>query len=129
MKKILLTIVFLFIGAVVYTSKLLIDRISPKLSQAVQQIEDLNDLAVHETTLIFDSAGNKIGELSGKRRYNIDIDNLDAMTIRAFLAAEDANFYNHSGISLSGIARAIWVNYRSSKTLQGASTISQQKAL
>ena len=41
---------------------------------------------------------------------------------------EDASFYEHSGVSLKGILRALWTNYRAGKTLQGASTISQQVA-
>jgi len=42
------------------------------------------------------------------------------------LAVEDRNFYSHRGISLTGIARAMWVNLRAGKLVQGGSTITQQ---
>ncbi len=44
----------------------------------------------------------------------------------AVLAAEDANFFRHPGLSLSGIARAAWVNFRGGEVRQGGSTLTQQ---
>uniref|UniRef100_B0SW02 Penicillin-binding protein, 1A family n=1 Tax=Caulobacter sp. (strain K31) TaxID=366602 RepID=B0SW02_CAUSK len=46
----------------------------------------------------------------------------------AFLAAEDKRFYKHGAIDPYGIARAAWVNHRARRTVQGASTLSQQLA-
>jgi penicillin-binding protein 1A len=46
----------------------------------------------------------------------------------AFLAAEDKRFYKHGAIDPYGIARAAWVNHRAGRTVQGASTLSQQLA-
>lgn len=46
----------------------------------------------------------------------------------AFLAAEDKRFYQHGAIDPHGIARAAWVNHRAGRTVQGASTLSQQLA-
>lgn len=46
----------------------------------------------------------------------------------AFLAAEDRRFYKHGPIDPYGIARAAWVNHRAGRTVQGASTLSQQLA-
>jgi penicillin-binding protein 1A len=46
----------------------------------------------------------------------------------AFMAAEDRRFYQHGAIDPYGIARAAWVNQRSGRTVQGASTLSQQLA-
>ena len=44
----------------------------------------------------------------------------------ALIAVEDRDFYNHFGISLKGIARAIWVNLRAGRFAQGGSTLTQQ---
>jgi len=44
----------------------------------------------------------------------------------AFLAAEDKRFYKHGAIDPYGIVRAAWVNHRAGRTVQGASTLSQQ---
>jgi penicillin-binding protein 1A len=46
----------------------------------------------------------------------------------AFMAAEDKRFYKHGPIDLYGIARAAFVNWKAKRTVQGASTLSQQLA-
>lgn len=46
--------------------------------------------------------------------------------VHAVLAAEDAGFYRHVGLSLRGIARAAWVNLRGGELRQGGSTLTQQ---
>lgn len=51
--------------------------------------------------------------------------------VHAFLAAEDQNFFNHGGIDVSGIGRAMFknvFNVMSGKRLEGGSTITQQVA-
>ncbi|MEO8275493.1 MAG: PBP1A family penicillin-binding protein [Thermoanaerobaculia bacterium] len=47
-------------------------------------------------------------------------------TVRAVLAAEDSSFFEHPGISFTGILRAVWVNLRGSGVMQGGSTLTQQ---
>src|SRR6185295_15846836 len=42
------------------------------------------------------------------------------------LAAEDASFFEHGGISLRGIARAALVNLKAGTVRQGGSTLTQQ---
>lgn len=44
----------------------------------------------------------------------------------AFIAAEDKRFYEHNGADTRAIVRAAWSNWRSGKTVSGASTITQQ---
>ncbi|MFL6196495.1 MAG: transglycosylase domain-containing protein [Thermoanaerobaculia bacterium] len=46
--------------------------------------------------------------------------------VAAVIAAEDDGFYRHAGVSVSGIARAIWVNVRGGEVRQGGSTLTQQ---
>jgi penicillin-binding protein 1B len=46
--------------------------------------------------------------------------------IHAVLAAEDASFFRHAGLSVSGIVRAAWVNLRGGGVSQGGSTLTQQ---
>ena len=52
----------------------------------------------------------------------------DAPTLlpAALIAVEDRNYYSHHGISLKGIARAMWVNLRAGRFVQGGSTLTQQ---
>ncbi len=43
------------------------------------------------------------------RRYPVQIKEVPEQLKQAFLATEDARFYEHSGIDYKGIARAIWL--------------------
>ncbi|HEX9809712.1 MAG TPA: PBP1A family penicillin-binding protein [Alphaproteobacteria bacterium] len=47
---------------------------------------------------------------------------------RAVVAVEDARFYSHFGLDLIGLARAVLVNLREGRIVQGGSTITQQLA-
>lgn len=45
---------------------------------------------------------------------------------QAFLAIEDRRFYEHDGVDLRGVLRALWVNLRAGRSVQGGSTITMQ---
>lgn len=80
---------------------------------------------------IFSRDGEKIGELYSKKegvRYLTPLDQMPENLLNAFLAAEDATFYEHGGVNYSAILRAIWVNVVSGQKRQGASTITLQTA-
>ncbi|MCU0311546.1 MAG: PBP1A family penicillin-binding protein [Acidimicrobiales bacterium] len=70
---------------------------------------------------------NSIAQLSGGvDRVNVTYDRLPPVLIDAVLAAEDREFYDHSGVDPVGIARALWANLRNQDVQQGGSTITQQ---
>ena len=79
-----------------------------------------------QVTRVLSSDGSVLAELFTERRTVVKIGDLPPHVKLAVLAAEDANFYEHHGLDYLGIARAVWVNLRHSKTKQGASTITQQ---
>ncbi|GFO71034.1 penicillin-binding protein 1B [Bathymodiolus japonicus methanotrophic gill symbiont] len=59
-------------------------------------------------------------------RVLVKLDEVPKTLIQGLLATEDRDFYQHMGISLKGIARAMWINLRAGKMVQGGSTITQQ---
>lgn len=61
-----------------------------------------------------------------ERRTVVAFDKIPDAAKLAFLAAEDARFYEHEGLNYLGMLRALWVNFRAGKTIQGGSTITQQ---
>jgi len=65
----------------------------------------------------------KIGSIN---RTNVALSAVSLDAQHAVLAAEDKNFYSESGISYTGIARALWADVRGHEILQGGSTITQQ---
>jgi penicillin-binding protein 1A len=79
-----------------------------------------------QVTRVLAGDGSVMAELFTERRTVVKLAELPAHVKLAVLAAEDANFYEHTGLNYLGIARAFWVNLRHKKTKQGASTITQQ---
>lgn len=58
----------------------------------------------------------------------IGLDNISKYMVDATISIEDKNFYNHKGFDFPRIIKAMYINIINRKTLQGASTISQQYA-
>ena len=59
-------------------------------------------------------------------RILIKLEEAPDLLINGLLASEDRDFYQHFGVSLKGIARAIYANLRAGGMVQGGSTITQQ---
>lgn len=77
---------------------------------------------------IYSEEGHLIGEFGTERRKFVPLKDIPKPLQDALLAVEDSDFYNHSGIDFSGIARAFGHNILHPRTKQGASTITQQLA-
>lgn len=78
---------------------------------------------------VYDAEGNKTAELiaEGTNRTYVKIENIPKHVREAFIAIEDARFYEHNGIDIKGIIRAGVKGVASGfKTTEGASTITQQ---
>ncbi len=59
-------------------------------------------------------------------RILVRLDEVPATLVKALIAVEDRGFYQHWGISPRAVARAMWVNLRSGRVVQGGSTLTQQ---
>jgi penicillin-binding protein 1B len=59
-------------------------------------------------------------------RVLIKLEEAPDTLIKGLLASEDRDFYQHFGVSLKGIARALLANVRAGGMIQGGSTITQQ---
>ncbi|MFT2111073.1 transglycosylase domain-containing protein [Marinomonas sp. 2405UD68-3] len=70
-----------------------------------------------------------IGHLFGGNTEGREIlthNQLPQTLITTLIAIEDRDFYQHFGISITGIARAVWVNFVEGERRQGGSTLTQQ---
>ena len=91
-----------------------------KISPAIE-IKNANSF------MLFDSNNEVFFQGSGSREW-ISLDDISPYLIEATINTEDKNFYNHIGFDYLRILKALVVNVTSGKTVQGASTITQQYA-
>ncbi|MBE3572155.1 MAG: PBP1A family penicillin-binding protein [Moorella humiferrea] len=81
------------------------------------------------TTFIYDKNGQLVEELHGEQnRIVVPLEKIPKDLQNAVVAIEDARFYQHHGIDLKAIFRALWINLRSGGIREGGSTITQQLA-
>ena len=86
-----------------------------------------NTVRLSPSVKIVDASGSIISHSGYDGRY-IQLSDLPPHVTDAVLAIEDRRFRYHFGIDPIGLARAVYINYRSSRRLQGGSTITQQLA-
>jgi penicillin-binding protein 1A len=96
------------------------------------QLPDVRELRQVELALPLTilSADGKLISLYGEtRRYPAPIEQIPERVKDAFLAAEDARFYEHEGLDFQGILRAVWLIVSTDRArVPGGSTITQQVA-
>lgn len=85
-----------------------------------------NEISQARATVVLYSDGkSEVGRIGEYNRVEVELVQIPIHTQQAVLALEDQGFYEHSGFSITGIARAI-INNLTGGAEQGASTITQQ---
>jgi penicillin-binding protein 1A len=95
-----------------------------------RNLPDINRMADYQpsrSTRVYARNGMLLANLYRENRTWVSIDKIPVGVRDAFIATEDAHFYQHHGVDFAGIARAALADYRHEQ-LQGASTITQQLA-
>ena len=90
------------------------------------EVERLEGYRPKSVTKLLDVHGQTLHEFYRERRIPLSYEKIPPLVRKAFLAAEDARFYEHFGIDLKGLFRAIIRNIYKGRYAQGASTITQQ---
>lgn len=101
------------------------------MTKDLPNYEVLASYAPPVTTRIHAGNGALMAEYARERRLFLPIQAIPDRVKAAFLSAEDKNFYNHPGVDIYGLGRAILVNlqnFGSGRRPVGASTITQQVA-
>ena len=89
-------------------------------------IDSLRNYEPPMVTELYSSDGRVMAWWYKEKRWPVDISRIPDRLKNAFLAAEDARFYEHKGIDFLGVIRAVIKNVEAGGIVQGASTITQQ---
>ena len=99
--------------------------------QGLPEYSQLEDYEPPVVTRVHGGDGRLLAEYATERRLFVPIDAMPKRIIKAFLSAEDKNFYSHPGVDFISLASAVIDNIRnfgSNRRPRGASTITQQVA-
>ena len=96
---------------------------------AFRETADEDWLKKSELAVVFlDRHGNEIGRRGIKHSNTVALADFPDYLVEAVLATEDRRFYDHFGIDISGMIRALLTNARAGGVVQGGSSITQQLA-
>ena len=99
------------------------------ISAELPDISTLRDTEMQEPLYVHAADGKLMAVFGESRRYPVQIDEVPVRLRQAFLAIEDARFYEHGGVDYKGTGRAIWLMATTgSLKVPGGSTITQQVA-
>lgn len=103
-----------------------------KVGQHLMQVPKLSFLATYnpvQTIQIYDINDKLLLSVEGsEKRVFVPLSKVSKAMKMALLAAEDHRFYEHQGVSLNGVIRAVASNMSRGKVVEGGSTITQQLA-
>ncbi len=91
-------------------------------------VDTLKDYRPSTTTRIYSDRNELIDSFYAEDRRVVAISEIPDVVIKAFVAGEDARFFQHEGLDLIGIFRAFVKNMIAGEIVQGGSTITQQVA-
>jgi penicillin-binding protein 1A len=130
-KRILLTILMVFV-AIILIGCLAVGGYVLSLASELPDIT-AEDLIQAQTSFVYDQMGTEIAALHGaENRTTVDLDEMPDYLLEMVIASEDERFYEHNGVDIRGIIRALMVDlidtFRSGEisSAQGASTITMQ---
>ncbi|TNF46697.1 PBP1A family penicillin-binding protein [bacterium] len=92
------------------------------------QVEDLQIYEPSAVTTVFSDDGKPVRSLFVERRIPIPLQDIPNTLVQALIAVEDSRFYQHFGLDIKGILRALWRDIKSMKVVEGGSTLTQQLA-
>lgn len=113
--SILITSIFALVFLIFYVGIYIYAKTWPKL-----------DISTANSFYLYDNESHLF--TGGNSNDWISLDQISENMINATISVEDKNFYSHKGFDFPRIVKALYINLTNGKTLQGASTISQQYA-
>jgi len=98
------------------------------LLKELPSVAALKDYRPSIATRVYDDNNELIDEFFLEDRKIIRYEDIPKVVVEAFVAAEDARFFQHRGFDMQSISRAFVKNLAAGRIVQGGSTITQQVA-
>ncbi len=119
---------YIFIGFISFVFLCLISAgiIIYHYNKNLPNIDSLKNYRPPVTSFVYSNNGKIIGKFYKEDRIFVPLKKIPKIVVNAFIAAEDENFYNHKGIDILSIIRALIKDIKARKIVQGGSTITQQ---
>ncbi len=98
------------------------------LSPNLPDVETLRDVRLQTPMRVFTREGDLIGQFGEQKRNPLPFEQIPDQFVKALLAAEDDNFFQHGGVDLMGLARAVSELVLTGEKGSGGSTLTMQVA-
>ena len=95
-------------------------------STHLPDFQPLKEKNLNAYSIVYSEEDEVVGKFLMENRIPIPYDRIPRTLVLAFVAAEDAEFFQHKGVDYRGIARAMLKNMMAGRIVQGGSTITQQ---
>jgi len=92
----------------------------------IPNLQSIKDYQPKVASLVLDREHNAIKQIYEENRRLVSLEMMPELLPKAFVAAEDSRFYQHSGVDVWSIFRALFHNIRAGARAHGGSTITQQ---
>ena len=90
-------------------------------------LNSLREVEIGQNSFVYAADNSVLGAIPAERnRQPVPLSRISPWMPKATVAIEDRRFYEHGGIDVEGIARALWKNVNAGEVVEGGSTITQQ---
>ena len=100
----------------------------PASAQECPNVDALRAYRPPEATRVYALDGSRVADLSPERRVVVELQAVPGTVSNGFVAVEDRRFWQHDGVDVRGVGRAIVRNITSLSVKEGFSTITMQMA-
>src|SRR5829696_4617200 len=90
-------------------------------------LDRLRPVEIGQNSFVYAADGSLLGSIPAeKNRQPVALNRISKWMRLATISIEDRRFYEHSGVDLEGIARALAADVQAGKVVEGGSTLTQQ---
>ncbi len=97
-------------------------------ARSFPDLSSLNNHIRRPSVIVQSEDGEVIGTFGDLHEDTVSVEDLPPHVVNALMAVEDRRFFYHFGVDFLGLIRAVYINYKAGRVVQGGSTLTQQLA-